>query len=224
MDTVLVVDDEAKIVDLIKTYLESASYKVFTAKNGQEALALLGAHDVSIALLDLMLPDMSGEEICRQIRKKSDIPVIMITARADEESIINGLNIGADDYITKPFSPRQLVARVAAALRRSRDEGRSIHWFKDLSVDMDRKAIWLKGVSVPLTPNEFKILSLLVSRPNKIFTREEIIVRIKTDSFDGFDRSIDSHIKNIRQKIEDDSKNPEYIVTVYGMGYRMGRA
>jgi DNA-binding response OmpR family regulator len=175
-------------------------------------------------LLDLMLPDLSGEEVCRRARSESDMPIIMMTAKVDEESIIHGLGIGADDYVTKPFSPRQLMARVAAALRRGGAgplEGR-VFSAGALTVDTGNRRASKNGAPLNLTPNEYRILALLMSRPYKIFTRDEIIAGSKTDEYDGFDRAIDSHIKNLRQKIEDDARNPRYILTVYGMGYRFG--
>ncbi|AEF86533.1 two component transcriptional regulator, winged helix family [Treponema primitia ZAS-2] len=237
MNTVLVVDDEAKILDIVKSYLEKSGYRALTAGTGKEALAALRSNKVSLLLLDLMLPDFSGEELCRKVRSESDMPIIMMTAKVDEESIIRGLRIGADDYVTKPFSPRQLMARVAAALRRADGpssgtgpgEGRNLQrsfprilsW-EALSADTGNRRVTKNGATLPLTPNEYKILILLMSRPQKIFTRDEIIDSIKGDDYDGFDRAIDSHIKNLRQKIEDDPRSPRYILTVYGMGYRFG--
>ncbi len=171
-----------------------------------------------------MLPDLSGEDICKEIRTKSDIPIIMMTAKVDEDSIIHGLSIGADDYVTKPFSPRQLMARVAAALRRTDGKVGNRNSLKigNISIDLESRIAKKYGETVSLTPNEFKILALLMSRPHKIFTRDEIIMGIKSDEYEGFDRTIDSHIRNLRQKIEVDSKNPKYILTVYGVGYRFG--
>jgi DNA-binding response OmpR family regulator len=224
LNSVLVVDDEPKILDIVRSYLEKNGYRALTAKNGREALAALRSNTVSLMLLDLMLPDLSGEELCRRIRSESDMPIIMMTAKVDEESIIQGLRIGADDYVTKPFSPRQLMARVAAALRRSAAgplEGR-VFSAGALSVDTGNRQANKNGAPLALTPNEYRILALLMSRPHKIFTRDEIIAGVKTDEYDGFDRAVDSHIKNLRQKIEDDSRNPRYILTVYGMGYRFG--
>ena len=224
MNSVLVVDDEPKILEILRSYLEKNGYRALTAKNGKEALAALQTNTVSLMLLDLMLPDLSGEELCRRVRSESDMPIIMMTARVDEESIIHGLQIGADDYVTKPFSPRQLMARVAAALRRSGTgalEGR-VFSAGALTVDTGNRRASKNGAALSLTPNEYRILALLMSRPHKIFTRDEIISGVKTDGYDGFDRTIDSHIKNLRQKIEDDARNPRYILTVYGMGYRFG--
>ncbi|MDR1250253.1 MAG: response regulator transcription factor [Treponema sp.] len=224
MNSVLVVDDEPKILDIVRSYLEKNGYRALTARNGREALAALRSNTVSLMLLDLMLPDLSGEELCRRVRSESDMPIIMMTAKVDEESIIHGLRIGADDYVTKPFSPRQLMARVAAALRRSRGgplEGR-VFSAGVLTVDTGNRRASKNGAPLNLTPNEYRILALLMSRPHKIFTRDEIIAGVKTDTYDGFDRAIDSHIKNLRQKIEDDTRNPRYILTIYGVGYRFG--
>jgi DNA-binding response OmpR family regulator len=173
-----------------------------------------------------MLPDFSGEIFCRKIRKISLVPLIMLTARADEESIIRGLSLGADDYVCKPFSPRQLMARVEAVLRRTavppnQEAGRIFAW-GDLRVDAERRAATLGQAALALTRDEFRILTLLMSRRTKIFTRDEILEAIKGQDYEGFDRSVDTHIKNLRSKLGDDPRSPRYIVTVYGMGYRFG--
>jgi DNA-binding response OmpR family regulator len=222
--TVLVVDDEPKILDLVKSYLEMNGYEALCAKNGTEGMALFEGREVSLILLDLMLPDFSGEEFCKKVRQVSDIPIIMITAKVEEENIIHGLTIGADDYVTKPFSPRQLMARVRAALRRggSKDSGGGFLSYGDLLVDTKKQTVSRNGEPISLTRDEYHILALLMSRQAKIFTRDKILDAIKGDDFGGFDRSIDSHIKRLRAKIGDDSKAPRYILTVYGMGYRIG--
>ena len=221
--TVLVVDDEEKILGLIRAYLEMEGFRVLCAGTGGEGLALFEDNPVSLILLDLMLPDFSGEELCGKVRQVSDIPVIMITARAEEENIIHGLAIGADDYVTKPFSPRQLVARVHAALRRSGKKGPgNLLFCHDLVADTEKRSVSRNGEILALTRDEYGILTLLMSRRAKIFTREEILEAIKGAGYDGFDRSVDTHIKKLRAKIGDDPKTPKYIVTVYGMGYRMG--
>lgn len=221
---VLVVDDEPKILELIKSYLEMNDYTAICAKNGREAAAVFDENPVDLILLDLMLPDLSGEELCKKIRQVSDVPIIMITAKVDEASIIHGLNIGADDYVCKPFSPRQLMARVQAALRRSGAGEKSGDFisYKDLSIDTEKRLVSRDGKPLALTRDEYNILSLLMSRQSKIFTRDEILEAVKGDDFDGFDRAVDTHIKRLRAKIGDDSKAPQYIVTVYGMGYRLG--
>jgi DNA-binding response OmpR family regulator len=222
--TVLVVDDEAKILSLIKSYLEINGYTALCAKNGGEGMELFGKNPVSLILLDLMLPDFSGEEFCGKVRRVSDIPIIMITAKADEESVIRGLTIGADDYVCKPFSPRQLMARVRAALRRSGGQKTRGGFLScgDLTVDAEKRIVSRNGEALALTRDEYNILTFLMSRPAKIFTREEILEAVKGDGYDGFDRSVDSHIKRLRAKIGDDPKSPKYILTVYGMGYRLG--
>jgi DNA-binding response OmpR family regulator len=181
---------------------------------------------VDLILLDLMLPDFSGEEFCKKVRQVSDIPIIMITAKIEEESIIHGLNIGADDYVCKPFSPRQLMARVKAALRRrgGTETRGGFLVFSDLVIDTERRIVSRNGEALPLTRDEYNILVLLMSRQAKIFTRDEILDAVKGDDFDGFDRAVDSHIKRLRAKIGDDPKAPRYILTVYGMGYRIGEA
>jgi DNA-binding response OmpR family regulator len=238
---VLVVDDEAKILELIKSYLETSGYTPLCAKTGREGLALFeqsrGPDQISLILLDLMLPDLPGEIFCRRVREVSDIPIIMITAKVDEESIVRGLNIGADDYVCKPFSPRQLMARVDAVLRRTgegnhRDRQGSpghILEYDGLKVDTEQRIVRLvpgkggeKEKTLTLTRDEYNILTLLMSRRAKIFTRDEILEAIKGEDYEGFDRSVDTHIKNLRAKIGDDPRSPEYIITVYGMGYRFG--
>lgn len=223
---ILIVDDEPKIVDVVKSYLENGGYIVFTASDGREACEKFEKKNPCLIILDWMLPDITGEEICRMIRQKSKVPIIMLTARVEEENILKGFGFGADDYVTKPFSPRQLMARVEALLRRTEVESPSVFSFNngDLIIDVTGFEIKKHGTPVNATPNEFKILSTLAGFPKKAFTREELIAIALGDDFDGFDRIIDSHIKNVRQKIEDDSKNPQYILTVHGVGYKFGGA
>jgi DNA-binding response OmpR family regulator len=221
---VLVVDDEPKILSMVKSYLEMNGYTALCAKTGKEGMAFFEGREVSLILLDLMLPDFSGEEFCKKIRRVSDVPIIMITAKIDEESIIHGLHIGADDYVTKPFSPRQLMARVRAALRRNSgtEKAGALLSCADLVVDTEKRMVSRNGEPIALTRDEYNILALLMSRRAKIFTREEILMAVKGDEYDGFDRSIDNHIKRLRARIGDDPKAPRYILTVYGMGYRLG--
>lgn len=224
---ILVVDDEPKIVEVVKSYLENSGYQVYEAYTGKQANELFEIINPSLIILDLMLPDTTGEEICRTLRKKSKVPIIMLTAKIEEENILNGLGTGADDYVTKPFSPRQLVARVEALLRRAEDDFDSLFNIKtfnndDLNIDLINYEVKKRGEVVHLTPNEFKILSTIAKYPKKVFTREELITLVLGDDFEGFDRTIDTHIKNIRQKIETEPKNPQYILTVHGVGYRFG--
>lgn len=225
--TVLVVDDEVKITQVLKSYLEKEGYGVICAYNGYEALMQFEKYSPVLIILDLMLPDISGEDVCRTIRKKSRVPVLMLTAKVEEESILKGLGLGADDYVTKPFSPRQIVARVNAILRRTLSEPIPIadeYSFNErgLVIDNLRHEVIKDGQKVQFTPNEFKLLMAMVKYPTKTFTREELINRAMGDDFEGYDRVIDTHIKNLRQKIEDDPKNPKFILTVHGIGYKFG--
>ena len=225
--TILVVDDEVKITEVVKSYLENSGYKAMCAFNGTQALGLFDKLSPALVVLDLMLPDMSGEDICREIRKKSRVPIIMLTAKIEDADIISGLGIGADDYLTKPFSPKQLVARVEAVLRRVSTEAvplTSEFSFNDgeLVIDGLRHEVRKDGNSISLTPNEYSILMTMAKYPTKAFTREELIEFALGDDFDGFDRIIDTHIKNIRQKLGDDGRTPRYIFTVHGTGYKFG--
>jgi len=221
-ETILIIDDEPKILDAVKSYFNMNGYDVLCAEDGGEGMTLFGQNPVSLILLDLMLPGICGEDFCKKVRRESDIPIIMITAKVDEASIVNGLNIGADDYVTKPFSLKQLLARVQAVLRRRGGvrTGACLS-YKNLTVDTERRIASLGGESLSLTRDEFNILALLMSRRTKIFTRDEILETVKGDNFDGFDRAVDSHIKRLRARLGDDPKTPVYIETVYGMGYRM---
>lgn len=227
--SILVVDDEKKIVEVVKSYLENSSFLVCAAYNGNEALDIFDKENPSIIVLDLMLPDISGEEVCKEIRKKSRVPIIMLTAKVEEEDILKGLDIGADDYVTKPFSPRQLVARVNALLRRTSEEDiplSNILSFNnnELVIDNLRHEVKKDGQVVNLTPSEYKLLMTMVSHPTKSFAREELVQLALGEDYDGYDRTIDTHIKNLRQKIEPNSKNPKYIITVHGIGYKFGGA
>ncbi len=224
---ILVVDDEIKILDVVSSYLESKGYEVYRADDGKQALELFEKETISLIILDLMLPDMTGEEICSIIRKKSRVPIIMLTAKAEEEDLLSGLKIGADDYMTKPFSLKELNARVEAVLRRSSADliplfAKNSFNNGDLQVDFETHDIKKKENLIKLTPSEFKILSVLIKYPGKVFTRDELIESVLGDDYDGFDRAIDSHIKNLRQKIEDNPKVPVYVLTVHGKGYKFG--
>ena len=227
MNRILVVDDEPKIIEVVAAFLTSRGFRVLSAATGRAALEILPHEKVSLVLLDLMLPDMRGEDVCLEIRRTSRVPVIMLTAKSGEDDMVNGLSVGADDYIAKPFGLKALLARVEAVLRRSADDLKPLYnrnTFGDLEVDFEQHAVKKRGEIVPLTPNEFKILSALVKYPTKVFTRDELILSALGDEFDGFHRAIDSHIKNIRQKIEDDPKNPAFLLTVHGVGYKFGGA
>jgi len=224
---VLVVDDEPKIREVVSAMLTNKGYTVFEAANGRRALELFASENIALVVLDLMLPDIAGEDVCLAIRKKSRVPIIMLTAKAEETDLLMGLNIGADDYIVKPFSLKELVARAEAVMRRSQDDllPLTLHSsFRDgdLLVDFERNTVKKQGITVPFTPSEMKLLAALMKHPGKVLTRNELIDLAMGSEFEGFDRAIDSHIKNIRQKIENDPKNPVYIVTVHGLGYKFG--
>ena len=223
----LVADDEEMIREAVASYLESQGYRVFRAENGEEALNILKREPISLVILDLMLPDLPGEEVCVRIRKQSRVPIIMLTAKNVEYDMIHGLDLGADDYITKPFSLKNLSARVQAVLRRSTEDlvplARQFSWNQgDLVIDYDRKEVRKKGEPVALTAIEWKLLAAFTKYPQKIFTRENLIELVFGLDFSGYDRVIDTHIKNLRKKIEDDSKQPVYLCTVHGMGYKFG--
>ena len=223
----LVADDEEMIREAVASYLESQGYQVFRAENGEEALNILKREPISLVILDLMLPDLPGEEVCVRIRKQSRVPIIMLTAKNVEYDMIHGLDLGADDYITKPFSLKNLSARVQAVLRRSTEDlvplARQFSWNQgDLVIYYDRKEVRKKGEPVALTAIEWKLLAAFTKYPQKIFTRENLIELVFGLDFSGYDRVIDTHIKNLRKKIEDDSKQPVYLCTVHGMGYKFG--
>jgi DNA-binding response OmpR family regulator len=222
---ILVVDDEPKIVEVIEAYLKKEGFEVLTAEDGETALKIFNNEVVHLVVLDLMLPKVSGEEVCNQIRNRSDVPIIMLTARTDEDDKIEGLAMGADDYITKPFSTRELVGRVRALMRRSYRENLLLADYLnfnngDLEVDIKKLIVRKQGEVVNLTSNEFKILIALLTSPGQVFSRNQLVEKAFGMDYEGFDRTIDSHIKNIRHKIEDNAKAPKYIVTVYGMGYK----
>ena len=223
---VLIVDDEKMIRDAVSAYFTRMGWRVFEAENGQDALALFEKTPISFVILDLMLPGMSGEDVCREIRKKSRIPIIMLTAKTQEESILNGLHIGADDYVTKPFSVKQLYARMEAVMRRASDERKALtgllSWEDDLVIDFEEASARKKGAPLSLTKSEWKILSAMASYPKKVFTRDELMEIAFGGDADSFDRVIDTHIKNLRKKVESDPRNPAYIKTVHGLGYKFG--
>ena len=222
-ETILIVEDEPSIAQVLRSYLEREGFAVAVAADGQEALVQFDAVSPALVLLDLMLPRLSGEEVCRAIRARGEIPVIMLTAKAEEVDILAGLGIGADDYVTKPFSPRQVVARVHAVLRRARSAGNAPELRFDggaLVIRTDTRAVYRNGAEVTLTPSEYALLVTLASRPNRTFTRDELIALALKEDFEGFDRVIDTHMKNLRQKLEPDAKRPRLFVTVHGVGYR----
>lgn len=226
-ETILVVDDEAVIRDTVSAYLEHKGFFVLTAETGKEALEIFHSRTISFVILDLMLPDFSGEEVCTIIRRQSRIPIIMLTAKAEEQDLLNGLQIGADDYMTKPFSLKELYARMDVISRRAGGDTKPLakcfRWNGgDLEADLDRRTIKKRGTIIPLTPIEWNLLFAFFTYPTKIFTRSELINSAFHDDFDSYDRVIDTHIKNLRKKIEDNPKKPVYIRTVHGIGYQFG--
>jgi len=220
MNTILVVDDEPKIVRLARDYLEKNGYRVVTASDGQSALTTARREKPDLVVLDLMLPILDGREVCKILRRESDVPIIMLTALAEEVDQITGLEIGADDYITKPFSPRALVARVRAMLRRTHGEVKvpAVIRSGTLEIDTEKYTAILNNKPIQLTPNEFKLLTLLASRIGQTLTREQLLEDMH-GAASSVDRSVDSHIKNLRKKLEVDTNSPS-IETVYGIGYR----
>lgn len=224
MKTVLVVDDEQNIRDIVKAYLQKEGYRVLTAADGIEALEVYKNSVVDMIILDLMMPRMTGQEVCTLIRQKSNIPIIMLTAKVEEEHLIAGIKNGADDYVRKPFSVRELMVRVSAIFRRTQKNSPMVDIYAynhdQLVVDFQGMRVKKEGVEVILTPNEFKILKTLILNAEIVLTREQIIEKTFGIHFDGFDRTVDTHIKNLRQKLEDNPRNPEYIKTIYSMGYK----
>jgi DNA-binding response OmpR family regulator len=224
--TVLVVDDERKIRELVRPYLERAGYAVLLAEDATSALATAARAKPDLVVLDLMLPDLPGEEVARALREVSDVPIIMLTARSSEEDRVAGLRLGADDYLVKPFSPRELAARVEAVLRRTSgraprvptrgfDGGR-------LHIDSETREVTVDGVLVSLTRSEFDLLAALAASPGRVYSRGELVARVQGFDFDGYDRTIDAHVKNLRRKLADDPRTPRFIQTVTGVGYKLG--
>jgi two-component system alkaline phosphatase synthesis response regulator PhoP len=219
---VLVVDDDVKTVELVKLYLNRDGYRVLTAYNGLDALQIARESHPDLIVLDLMLPGMNGLDVCRTLRAESDVPIIMLTALTTDDDRLTGLDLGADDYVTKPFSPRELAARVRAVLRRLPGErGPEKIEYGALTLDFLKHEAFLGGKSLNLTPIEFKVLGVLVKEPGRVFSRAQIIEKALGNDFDGFDRTIDVHILKLRRKLEPDSRHPRYIGTIYGAGYKL---
>ncbi len=227
MAVVLVVDDEPRIRELVRRYLEHEGHRVITAAGGAEALEVAAHTEVDLVVLDLRLPDIPGEEVARELRARSDVPILMLTAKIDERDRIHGLEVGADDYVTKPFSPRELVLRVNAILRRGRSgpsaaDAPVTYGEGALSIDDATRRVLAHGATVELTPTEWGILTTLAAQPGRVCSRYEIINRVRGYEFDGYERTVDSHVKNLRRKIETDPANPTLVKTVTGIGYRLG--
>ncbi len=219
---ILVVEDEKKLVNILRGYLEQAGFAVLTAYDGQQALTAFRHDKPALVLLDLNLPKIDGLDVCRAIRKESNTPVIMLTARVEEADRLVGLELGADDYISKPFSPREVVARVRAVLRRT--EGGALRpetvSAGELTIDLAKHAVRIGDRAVELTPTEFDLLAVLVQNPGRVYTRLQLLDQVQGEAFEGYERTIDAHIKNLRQKVERDPRNPRYLLTVFGVGYK----
>ena len=222
MKTILVVDDEPKIATLARDYLEHAGFAVLTAGDGTSALTTIRQRRPDLVVLDLGLPGLDGLDVTRELRRESTIPIVMLTARDDELDKLLGLELGADDYLTKPFSPRELVARVRAVLRRADRPPEAAETIRagDVTLDVPRMRVAVAGTAVELTPTEFQLLATLAARPGRIFTRSQLLDALHGVAFETYERAIDSHIKNLRRKLEPDPRRPRFILTVYGVGYR----
>jgi len=220
MQTVLIVDDEPRLVEIAGDYLRHAGYAVVTAHTGSDGIARVRADNPALVVLDLRLPDMDGIRVARELRRQSNVPIVMLTARAEESDRLLGLDAGADDYIVKPFSPRELVARVRAVLRRAGAAAGDVVQVGDLAIDKSRLTVSRGGERLDLTATEFQLLATLASSPGRLFTRAQLLDAIRGSDAESFDRAIDAHVKNIRRKIERDPRNPRYILTVYGVGYK----
>lgn len=225
MKRILIVDDEEMIVRTVKAYLDQEGFKTYTASDGEEALRAFKEKGPDLIVLDLMLPRMSGIEVTKKIRATSTVPIIMLTAKAAEADRVVGLELGADDYVVKPFSPRELVARVRAVLRRIDGEAGMAERIStgDLEIDLKTREVKVDGKEVELTPTEFDLLAFLARHPGQVFTRLQLLREVQGYTYDAFARTIDTHVKNLRRKIEKDPKDPRYILTVHGVGYRFTR-
>jgi len=223
MKTILVVDDEPKIVQLARDFLEHAGFAVQTARDGRAALAAYRAERPDLVVLDLGLPHVDGLDVARALRRDSDVPIIMLTARAEETDKLVGLELGADDYITKPFSPKELVARVRAVLRRSEAAATGAELIRagDLTLDMPRMRLTVGERTVEVTPTELQLLATLARQPGRVFTRSQLLDAVHGVAFESYERAIDAHIKNLRRKIEPNPREPRHILTVFGVGYKL---
>ena len=221
--TILVVDDEKHIANLLRAYLEEAGFRVVTAPDGRQALFAARHEKPDLVILDLMMPEMDGWEFTRRFRQNSSAPIIMLTARVEDLDKILGLELGADDYVTKPFSPREVVARVRAVLRRSQQAPppREVLRADDLVLDTETHTVTRSGRPVELTPTEFGLLAVLMGRPGRVMSRLELLEAAQGDAYEGYERTVDVHVKNLRRKLEPDPKNPRYILTVFGVGYKL---
>jgi len=222
VNTVLVVDDEPKITRLVGDYLDQAGFRVLTAHSGRDALAVTEGERPDLVVLDLGLPDIDGLDVLRQVRADSNVPVVILTARSDETDLVVGLELGADDYVVKPFGPKELVARVRALLRRATlpDNDDDTITIDDLQIDLPKMRVQRAGATVDLTSTEFEIVAKLARKPGRVYTRGQLLEALHGVSFESYERAIDAHIKNIRRKLEPDPRRPRYVLTVRGIGYK----
>ncbi|HEX5109673.1 MAG TPA: response regulator transcription factor [Vicinamibacterales bacterium] len=220
MQTILVVEDEPLIAGITADYLRQAGFEVVTAGTGEQGLAMARAGSPALIVLDLRLPGISGLDVARALRRDSAVPIIMLTARVDESDRLLGLDVGADDYVTKPFSPRELVARVRAVLRRAAPADTDLLRIGDLTLDVPRMTVARNGEAIELTATEFQLLTAMARHPGRVFTRTQLLDAVRGEEVDAFDRAIDAHVKNIRRKIEIDPRRPRDLLTVYGVGYK----
>lgn len=226
---ILLIEDEVRIAEVVQTYLERDGHMVVAHVSGEDALADFERRPADLVVLDLMLPGMSGEDVCRRLRERSDVPILMLTARVGEDDLLRGLRIGADDYMTKPFSPRELSARVRALLRRAHSEREPqadvmVRGGGRLRIDAGRRRVHLDQREVELTQSEFRLLLTLARFPGRAYSRYELISKVQGYDFEGYERTIDAHIKNLRRKLGEDARRPRFVETVYGMGYRFSEA
>lgn len=224
--TILIVDDEKRLVSLVQSYLAQEGYRAVTAYNGKDALVVAEKENPDLIILDIMMPEMNGYEFMRSHRAEKDTPIIMLTAKVEDDDKIIGLELGADDYVTKPFKPRELMARVRNVLRRvgkNEPKGKTLKVL-DITLDRDSREVFAGERSVDLTPSEFDLLAALMGAPGRVFSRLDLLDVIQGVRYEGYERTIDTHIKNLRSKIEEDPRKPQYIETVYGVGYRLRKA
>jgi len=221
---ILVVDDEKRIVEILQAYLERDGYQVIAAYDGRSALELARSNSPDLIILDLMLPEVSGWDVCRELRRESDVPIIMLTARDDTTDKIIGLELGADDYVTKPFDPKEIISRVRAVLRRSdvKPVSKSTINVGEIMIDTNKRLVRRGDRNIELTPIEFDLLRVMAENPGRVYSRMQLLDKVQGDAYEGYERTVDSHIKNLRKKLELDPEHPVYIITIYGVGYKLG--
>ena len=221
---ILVVDDEKRIVEILQAYLERDGYRVIAAYDGRSALELARSNSPDLVILDLMLPEVSGWDVCRELRRESDVPIIMLTARDDTTDKIIGLELGADDYVTKPFEPKEIISRVRAVLRRGERKAVSKSTLNvgEIMIDTNKRLVRRGDQNIELTPIEFDLLRVMAENPGRVYSRMQLLDKVQGDAYEGYERTVDSHIKNLRKKLELDPEHPVYIITIYGVGYKLG--